>query len=718
MESTNNNPEQKTSTPAVEEPQIQKQAPIETPASPPPAGIPQPEEQKVKDGGSKNKLKPFLLVFLILLFIGAAGYLLIYGRSLISIPGLPGFPSGTDAPTAVSEKIEFRKFSSDAEFKEYASSTESSGIYGPVDLGVATNGALRTGGVVDLAPESSQWGSLGSLGAEPARVSETNVQVIGIDEPDIVKTDGKELYYSPTSGFYRSFPQPLLENVVGSQPPNYEEPKTKAIKVFPPEDMVLDSEIKTNGDLLLVDNMLLVFESQKVYGYDVSDPKNPVEKWTFELDEKQQIVTSRLYKDKVYLVSQTYMNSYSPCPMPLDISGMTVSCTDIYHPVGINFPADSTYTAMVLDPENGTVEDKISFVGSNANAILYMSPNSIYITYTYYSDVIDFLYGFFSEKGSDLMPEEFISSLEKLSKMDLSQEAKMAEMMVIMEKYLVSIDSDEELRISNELENRMDEYVKENARSLEQTGIVKIGINGFDVAATGSVPGTPLNQFSLDEYQDNLRIATTISGGMWGSGESANDVYVMNKDLDILGSVKDLGLTERIYSARFIEDKGYIVTFRQVDPFYVIDMRDPNNPKMAGELKIPGFSSYLHPINKDKILGVGEEDGKVKISLFDVADPADPKEISKYSLDEYYTEVENNHHAFLMDDKHKVFFLPGSKGGYIFSYDNDELTLKMAVADVSAQRAIYIDDYMYIVGADKISVIDENKWEKVKEFDL
>jgi inhibitor of cysteine peptidase len=291
-------------------------------------------------------------------------------------------------------------------------------------------------------------------------------------------------------------------------------------------------------------------------------------------------------------------------------------------------------------------------------------------------------------------------------------------MMVIMEKYLASIDSDEELRISNELENKMGEYVKENARNLEQTGIVKIGIKDFDVAATGSVPGTPLNQFSLDEYQDNLRVATTISGGMWGSGESANDVYVMNKNLDILGNVKDLGLTERIYSARFIEDKGYIVTFRQIDPFYVIDLRDPNNPKMAGELKIPGFSSYLHPINKDKILGVGEENGKVKISLFDVTDPSDPKEISKYALDEYYTEVEDNHHAFLMDDKHKVFFLPGGKGGYIFSYDNDELTLKMAVSDVSAQRAVYIDDYMYIVGADKISVIDENKWEKVKEFDL
>jgi uncharacterized secreted protein with C-terminal beta-propeller domain len=316
------------------------------------------------------------------------------------------------------------------------------------------------------------------------------------------------------------------------------------------------------------------------------------------------------------------------------------------------------------------------------------------------------------------MPEEFINSLEELSKMDISQEAKLTEMMVIMQKYLESIDSDEELRISTELENRMDDYVKENVRSLEQTGIVKINVDGFEIAATGSVPGAPLNQFSLDEYQENLRITTTLTGGTFGVGESANDVYVMDKNLDILGSVVDLGLTERIYSARFIEDKGYIVTFRQTDPFYVIDLHDANNPKMAGELKIPGYSAYLHPVNKDKIIGVGEEDRRVKISLFNVGDPENPQEISKYSLDEYYTEVESNHHAFLMDDKHKVFFLPGGKGGYIYSYEGDELSLKMAVAEVGVQRAIYIDDYMYIVGVDNILVIDENKWEKVKEFEL
>lgn len=718
MENTNNDKLQPSSTPPVEEPQIQKQAPIETPASPAPPDIPQPVEKKPESEESKNKLRPIFIVVIILLFIGAVGYLVMYGRSFIT-PFLN--PKSEEVPIASSQKFEFKKFSSDAEFAEFTKNVEASGLLSPVgDLGITANQAPTTGGTIDLAPESSGFGAMEGLRAEPPRVSETNVQVAGIDEPDIVKTDGQELYYSQNLNFFRTLPQPLLEeDEIGiSIPPEFEEPKTKAIKVFPPYEMSLDSEIDASGNLLLVDDMLLVFETKKVSGYDVSDPSSPSKTWTFDLDDKQEIVTSRLYGNKVYLVSRTFLNSFSPCPMPLVVNGLTVPCTDIYYPVGLNVPADSTYTALVINPSDGEVEDKISFVGSNSNAIIYMSPNSLYATYTYYTDLVEFLYNFFNEKGQDLMPVEFISSLEELSKMNLSQEAKLAEMMVLMEKYLQSIDSDQELRISTELENRMTEYLAENARSLEQTGIVKIDIDGFDISATTTVPGTPLNQFSLDEYQDNLRVATTITGGIWGSQGSANDVYVMNKNLEMLGSVKDLGLTERIYSTRFIEDKGYVVTFRQIDPFYVIDLTDPSNPKMAGELKIPGFSSYLHPIDKDKIIGVGEEEGKVKISLFDVSNPEEPKEISKYSLDEYYTEVEDNHHAFLMDDRHKVFFLPGSKGGYIISYDNDQLNLKMAVADVSAQRAIYIDDYMYIIGMDKISVFDENKWEKVKEFEL
>ena len=205
--------------------------------------------------------------------------------------------------------------------------------------------------------------------------------------------------------------------------------------------------------------------------------------------------------------------------------------------------------------------------------------------------------------------------------------------------------------------------------------------------------------------------------GGWSSRDQENDVYVLNSKLGIIGSIKGLGLDERIYSARFVGDKGYLVTFRQIDPFFVLDLNDPTNPEVKGELKIPGYSSYLHPINENEILGMGKEDNKVKISLFDVSSPSNPKEASKYTLDEYWSDILNTHHAFLLDEKHEVFFMPGSKGGYIFSYKNG-LSLKKAVSGFQARRALFIDDYLYIIGNNKIVVLNENTWERAKELEL
>jgi uncharacterized secreted protein with C-terminal beta-propeller domain len=267
------------------------------------------------------------------------------------------------------------------------------------------------------------------------------------------------------------------------------------------------------------------------------------------------------------------------------------------------------------------------------------------------------------------------------------------------------------LKFRNEMNNRMNDYREEHKRDLERTGIAKIDLE-LNLKASGEVPGRVLNQFSLDEYNGYLRIATTV--GRWS--EATNDLYVLDEDLSAVGSIKDFGKEERIYAVRFIGDKGYIVTFREIDPFFVMDLSDPENPAIKGELKIPGYSSYLHPITTDLILGIGKEDQNVKISLFDVSDAEKPEEIDKYELDEYWSDVLNTHHAFLLDSKHEIFFLPGGKGGYIFSYKNGELRLEKAVS-TSALRAIYIEDYLYIIG-NEVVVFDENTWEKVNELDL
>jgi Beta propeller domain len=167
--------------------------------------------------------------------------------------------------------------------------------------------------------------------------------------------------------------------------------------------------------------------------------------------------------------------------------------------------------------------------------------------------------------------------------------------------------------------------------------------------ASGSVPGHVLNQYSLSEYGGYLRVATT-AGSPWAGpagqrmapgGGSESMVTVLGRDGDALapvGQVSGLGQGEQIQAVRFLGDKGYVVTFRQTDPLYVLDLKDPAHPKVTGELKIPGFSSYLHPIDETHVLGVGTDGnqqgatGGTVVSMFDVSDPAHPTRTSKLAI--------------------------------------------------------------------------------------
>ena len=183
---------------------------------------------------------------------------------------------------------------------------------------------------------------------------------------------------------------------------------------------------------------------------------------------------------------------------------------------------------------------------------------------------------------------------------------------------------------------------------------------GGDGAAThvaaGEVPGSTLNQFSLSEYDGHLRIATT-EGTPWDSrNESESGVHVFQArggELVEVGSVGGLGRTETIQSVRFMGPVGYVVTFRQTDPLYVIDLEDPTEPRNVGELKIPGFSSYLHPIGDGRLVGVGRDadlegrDQGFLVSLFDVSDPTLPRQIQTHIEPDAYSQAGNDPQAFL-----------------------------------------------------------------------
>ncbi len=193
----------------------------------------------------------------------------------------------------------------------------------------------------------------------------------------------------------------------------------------------------------------------------------------------------------------------------------------------------------------------------------------------------------------------------------------------------------------------------------ERTEVHRFDVTGPGApryVTSGSVPGRLLNQYSLSEHAGHLRVATTsdteVSGTTPGTSESG--VHVLSADtLAERGEVTGLGRGERIYSVRFIGDLGYVVTFRQTDPLYALDLRDPAAPKVTGELKISGYSAYLHPGGPDRLIGIGQEadgQGRVRgtqISLFDVADPAAPRLLSRFHQRKSGSEAEWDPHAFL-----------------------------------------------------------------------
>lgn len=207
----------------------------------------------------------------------------------------------------------------------------------------------------------------------------------------------------------------------------------------------------------------------------------------------------------------------------------------------------------------------------------------------------------------------------------------------------------------------------------ETTNIHRFSVNNTKVTydSSGSVPGQILNQFSMDEYENSFRIATTINN--WNNGENAstNNLFVLNKDMELVGEITDIAPGERIYSTRFMGDRTYMVTFKKVDPFFVIDTSEPRNPTILGKLKLPGYSDYLHPYDQNHVLGFGKDavaakDADfawyqgMKIALFDVTDTANPTLKHTIAIGDRGTDspLLNNHKALLFEKDRNLLAFP------------------------------------------------------------
>lgn len=249
----------------------------------------------------------------------------------------------------------------------------------------------------------------------------------------------------------------------------------------------------------------------------------------------------------------------------------------------------------------------------------------------------------------------------------------------------------------------------------------------LEAKAQGKFDGYLNDSFSIDEYEGNLRVVTT--------DDDTNSVYVLDEELTEIGAIENLAKDERIYSARFMGDTGYFVTFRETDPLFSVDLSDPKKPKIIGELKIPGFSEYLHFYGEDRLLGIGMNvdektmttDG-AKITMFDISDKADVKEKDTYVLKNVYsTDVAYDYKAALVDWERNIIGFSGyTEGGqryFLFAYDEDEGFICNMEEDINGNgmrvpRGIYIGDTLYVIQGNIIEAYSLKDYQKVDDLIL
>ncbi|KOP69458.1 hypothetical protein AMS59_23210 [Lysinibacillus sp. FJAT-14745] len=513
--------------------------------------------------------------------------------------------------------------------------------------------------------------------------STTNNQVEGVEEGDIVVVKDGFIYAVKDQGI----------NVVDAKDPKNLK-LTTTIKL---------KESQYISKLALYDHLLIVIGGEYLEKvgtsmstatlYDISNPKNP--KLIREMGQEGYLQDIRITNDTLYLIGNMYPNYWmlreqkvpDLKPKTFDsVEGKEYKSLPLEKISILPNTMDGTYSLITaVDLKNGakTKANTKGYLGGSSG--MYMSENALYLTTPIYD-------------GNPVPAAGRI--------MD----------MIWMPR-------------------------------ITDTQVFKWDVDGtaMNFVGTTEVKGSALNQYSMDEYKGNFRIVTT-EGSTWDEQEiSRNHLFILDENLQELGAVKDLAPGEKVYSARFMGEKAYVVTFKQVDPLFVIDVADPKKPTVLGELKIPGFSNYLHPLDDTHLIGIGYDTEQrydayskrnftvttnMKMSLFDVSDFKNPKEQSTVKIggEGSYSEVQYNPKALFRNKEYHYFGFPvvlydagkgdeivyKGQGAQIYEITADKgIVLKGNIVNKSigdqyesweqrVQRVVYIDDALYTVANNEV----------------
>lgn len=459
--------------------------------------------------------------------------------------------------------------------------------------------------------------------------SATNVQEIGVDEPDIVKTDGKRIVALSRGVLYHI-------DVSGDDPT-----VVSTYDLWPWTNSFGNGWTLPDTQLFLKGDTVLLMMSG--HGYVTGGAR----------ESKTQVVQFDLTEASLLKVERS-----------LSIDGRLVSARLVGDRASLVISAEPRIDREFVYPASGFESAKRRAERANRDAIRESTVE--HWVPGYELEVRD---SWGSSRGSlidcsaTFAPREFSGfGLLSVLNFDLAARIEVASVASVLAGGDTVYASSERLYVANH------RWVDPSDFDAADAGRITTHIHRFDISgpdgpeyeASGSVEGFLLNQFAMSEHDGYLRVASTDMPvwGWWGAdGTSESRVDVLERDggeLRVVGSVEGLGRGERIFAVRFIGETGYVVTFRQIDPLYTIDLSDPSTPAVRGELKIPGYSAYLHPIGEDLLLGVGQdadEQGRIlgtQVSLFDVSDPAKPLRTHQFKLPTHSrTEAEFNHRAFL-----------------------------------------------------------------------
>ena len=518
--------------------------------------------------------------------------------------------------------------------------------------------------------------------------SSTNNQVAGVDEADLVKTDGSYIYSISESRVIVTDVERPESLSVAAELTFQEEMYPQ--QLFLSEDVlvVMGSKFITKPADSIPQSHLSGLGITSVYLYDISKPASP--QLIREFGAEGSLNGARLANNTLYFVTNVYPDIWMmeeqedvelrPHTYDSETGGRLTPMP--YEDIAI-LPGtvEGSYSVISSIDLATPKQDEIStkgFLGGSEQ--LYMTAENLYLTASVY------------------MPAEEESGAE------------------------------------------MAMWVPQQAN----TEIFKFALEGTAVRflASAEVTGALLNQFSMDEYDGYFRVVTT-EGFVWDeTAPSKNHLFILDSGMKQVGAVEDLAPGERIYSARFIEGKAYVVTFKEVDPLFVIDVSTPSSPEVLGELKIPGFSNYLHPLDDNHLIGFGYDTklepvkdgeprvvtGGMKISLFDVSDYANPVEKDTEIIGGLGTTspLQYDHKALFTHPENRLFGFPisvyeESDGSYVefeaegvmiytitpegISEAANLLTESKAPYEdwqTSVQRIIYIGDTLYTIANSEV----------------